>query len=199
METLLLNEKKLFELMREYFFLHQHPPSVRELIDLSEYTSSDKVQKILSQLREKEYIDWTDRQNRTYRLIAGNMPLRGVIQAGYVEQPSPDLSSYIDIPGTQYRVQDYALKVQGDSMIGDHICDGDFVIIRPNKELDSLKPGTITAVWIEGGGTTLKRLYWDDKQVLLKPSNPEYETQIFEASQVQPQGILIGLHRNYSG
>lgn len=198
METLLPDEKRLFDSMREYFFVHRHSPSIRELIELSEYTSSNKVQSLLSQLREKEYIDWTDKQNRTFRLIAGNMPLRGVIQAGYVEQPSSDLSTYIDIPGTQYTVQDYALEVQGDSMIDDHICDGDFVIIRPIKELDSLKPGTITAVWVEGGGTTLKRVSLEGKRVLLKPANAEYETQNFEASQVQPQGILIGLHRTYS-
>jgi repressor LexA len=198
MEPLLQDEQNLFDSIRGYLFTHQYPPSVRELIDLSDCRSSDRVQRLLKQLREKGYLDWRDKQSRTYQLLVGNMPLCGVIQAGYVEQQPSDLSTYIDVSGAQYKIQDYALKVQGDSMSDAHICDGDFVIIRPVKEIESLKPGTITAVWVEGEGTTLKYLYQKDGWVTLKAANSKYKSQKFEPNHVQPQGVLVGLHRIYN-
>lgn len=82
-------------------------------------------------------------------------------------------------------------------MVDSHICEGDFVILRPVKDIESLKPGTITAIWVEGGGTTLKHLYLEDGTVTLKAANKKYQPQSFEASQVHPQGVLVGLHRRY--
>ncbi len=199
MEPLLPDEQRLFDSIRGHLFTHQYPPSVRELISLSSRKSSDGIQRLLNQLREKGYIDWKNNQSRTYQLLVGNMPLRGVIQAGYVVDQPSDLSTYIDVSGTQYELQDYALQVQGDSMIESHICDGDFVIIRPSEGLDSLKPGTITAVWVEGEGTTLKHVYQEDRWIVLEAANERYKSQRFESSQVQPQGVLVGLHRFYEG
>ncbi len=196
MEALLPDEQKLFDSIRSHFFEHRYPPTVRELISLFGWNSNG-VQRLLDQLREKGYIDWKKSKSRSIQLVAGNMPLRGVIQAGYVEEPSSNSPAYIDVSGAQYVLQDYALQVEGDSMVDSHICEGDFVILRPAKDIESLKPGTITAVWVEGGGTTLKHLYLEDGTVTLKAANKEFSSQSFEASQVRPQGVLVGLHRRY--
>jgi repressor LexA len=156
-----------------------------------------QIQGLLEGLREKGYINWKDNQARTYQLLVGNMPLRGAIQAGYVVE-QPDLYAYIDVSGARYKVQDYALQVLGDSMIDAHICSGDFVIIRPIVDIEGLKPGTITAILVAGEGTTLKHLYQEDDWVVLKAANQKYKPQRFEASRVEPQGILVGLHRSYN-
>ena len=157
----------------------------------------DKVQKLARQLKEKGYIDCKKGKSRSIRLTVGNMPLHGVIQAGYVEEQPVDIPNYIDVSGTQYTSKDYALKVQGDSMVGAHICAGDFVILRPVKQIDELKQGTITAVWVEGEGTTLKHLYVQGGTVRLEAANGKYPAQTFDSDQVRPQGFLIGLHRSY--
>ena len=65
------------------------------------------MQTLLEQLREKEYIAWDSNKSRTYQLIAGNMPLRGVIQAGYVVEQPTDCHTYIDVSAAQYKIQDY--------------------------------------------------------------------------------------------
>lgn len=197
MEPLLPNEQKLFDCIRGFLFVHQYPPSVRELPGLFGRKSMKQVQDLLEQLREKGYVAWQDKQARTYQLLVGNMPLRGVIQAGYVVEQPTDMSSYIDVSGARYKLQDYALQVQGDSMIDAYICDGDFVIIRPIKNTQDVKPGTITAVLVDGEDTTLKYLYEEDGLVVLKAANRKYKTQRFEAARVQPLGILVGLHRSY--
>ena len=198
MEPLLPNEQKLFDCLREHLFERQYPPAIRELTHRFGRKSSKQVQELLEQLRGKGYVDWQDKQARTYKLLVGNMPLRGVIQAGYVVEQPTNLSSYIDVSSSRYKLQDYALQVQGDSMINAHICDGDFVIIRPIKDTQRLKPGTIAAVLVEGEGTTLKYFYEEDGWVVLKADNLEYHPQIFESSRIQPQGVLVGLHRSYS-
>lgn len=198
MERLLPDEQMLFDSIRGHLFTHKYPPSIKELIELSGRRSTDKVQRLLNQLREKEYIAWESGRSRTYQLIAGNMPLRGVVQAGYVEEHPSDSPTYIDVSGTHYRLQDYALKVQGDSMVGEHICDGDFVILRPVKDIKSLKPGTVTAVWVEGVGTTLKYLYQEKGVITLKAANKNYKPQKFQSNQVRPQGTLLGLLRSYN-
>lgn len=197
MESLLPNEQKLFDCIRGYLFVHQYPPSIRELPGLFGRKSIKQVQDLLEQLREKGYVDWQDKQARPYQLLVGNMPLRGVIQAGYVVEQPTDISSYIDVSGARYKLEDYALLVQGDSMIDAHICDGDFVIIRPIEDAQSLEPGTITAVLVDGKDTTLKYLYEEDGLVVLKAANRKYKTQRFEAERVQPLGLLVGLHRSY--
>ena len=197
MELLLPNEQKLFDCIREYLFVHQYPPSVRELRGLFGRKSTKQIQDLLDQLQKKGYVDWQNKQSRTYQLLVGNMPLHGAIQAGYVVEQPTDLSSYIDVSGARYRVQDYALQVQGDSMIDAHICDGDFVIIRPSKETQTLKPGAITAVLVDGKDTTLKYLYEEDGLIVLKAANRKYKTQRFEPERVQPLGLLVGLHRSY--
>lgn len=197
MEPLLPNELRLFECIRSYLLTHRYAPSVRDLPKLLNDKSMLKVQRLMESLREKGYIDWEDKQPRTYRLLVGNMPMRGVIQAGYVVEQPVEVNDYIDVSGASYQPDDYALKVQGDSMIENHICEGDYVIIRPVSVPSTLKPGTIAAVWVDGEGATLKHLYQEDGFFLLKPGNRTYKTQIVEMGRAQVQGKLVGLHRVY--
>ena len=65
---------------------------------------------------------------------------------------------------------DFCLRVQGDSMIGANINDGDIVFIRQQPEVED---GEIAAVLIDNEAT-LKRFYHDDKSVTLVPENARY-------------------------
>lgn len=198
MQQLLSAERKLFDCLREYLFVYGYSPSIGDLKKMWEEPSSSKTQQVLRQLRAKGYVDWDRNKPRTYRLTAGNIPLQGVIQAGYVFE-QPVFSAYVDVPNMQYRLQDYALEVRGDSMKEAQICDGDLVILRPIQQIDSLKPGTITAVWVEDEvGTTLKHIFHDGDHVLLQPANREYESRRYLSHHVHPQGMFVGLHRSYS-
>jgi repressor LexA len=87
----------------------------------------------------------------------------------------------------------YALKVRGDSMIDEHICDGDIALIE--NRTDARDGEIVVALLIEDNQATLKRLYRRGANVELHPANPELAPLIVPANKVRVQGIFRGLLR----
>lgn len=83
---------------------------------------------------------------------------------------------------------DFFLVVDGDSMEGAGLTDGMSVVIRPGR---TPRDGDICAVWIEGEGGTLKRLFREGATVRLVPENPRHTERTLPAEQVQVQGVLV--------
>jgi repressor LexA len=89
----------------------------------------------------------------------------------------------------------FMLEVEGDSMIGAGILDGDMVVIRRG---DTANNGEIVvARIIRDDEATLKRLRRNRGSVALEAANPAYETRIFGPDQIEVQGKLVGLIRRY--
>jgi len=87
----------------------------------------------------------------------------------------------------------YALRVKGDSMIDEHICDGDIALIENRTEA---RDGEIVvALLIEENQATLKKLYRRGNNVELHPANSQLQPLTLPASQVSVQGIFRGLLR----
>lgn len=86
----------------------------------------------------------------------------------------------------------YAVRVQGDSMIDEHICDGDIALIEDRAEA---RDGEIVVALIDETHATLKRLYRHGSEVELRPANSQHESIRLPASNVRVQGIFRGLLR----
>lgn len=86
----------------------------------------------------------------------------------------------------------YALRVSGDSMIDEHICDGDIALIENRTEA---RDGEIVVALIEGARATLKRLFRYGSEVELRPANSQLAPIRLPASHVKVQGIFRGLLR----
>jgi repressor LexA len=87
----------------------------------------------------------------------------------------------------------YALRVKGDSMIDEHICDGDIALIENRTEV---RDGEIVvALLIEENQATLKKLYRRGANVELHPANSELQPLTLPANQVSVQGVFRGLLR----
>lgn len=86
----------------------------------------------------------------------------------------------------------YALRVRGDSMIDEHICDGDIALIENRTEA---REGEIVVALIDRARATLKRLFRFGSEVELRPSNSQLEPIRVHASRVEIQGIFRGLLR----
>ena len=87
----------------------------------------------------------------------------------------------------------YALRVKGDSMIDEHICDGDIALIENRTEA---RDGEIVvALLIDENQATLKKLYRRGANVELHPANSQLQPLTLPASQVAVQGIFRGLLR----
>ena len=123
------------------------------------------------------------------------LPLLGRIAAGTPIEALRDNSNHVGVPGDMLgRGEYYCLEVEGDSMLEAGIHDGDTVII---ERADQAENGAIVVALVDGQEVTLKRLRRRNNSVALEPANRNYETRIFGPDQVEVQGRLVGLMRQY--
>ncbi len=201
MEPLTEAQQQLYDWLVDYVRTYQHSPSIRQMMQAMQLKSPAPVQSRLEHLRAKGYIEWTEGRARTIRIsqnIKPGIPILGAIAAGGLIEPFTDAVEQIDFMHQFVPPQTFALRVVGDSMIDEHITEGDLVLMRPVLEPDQLKNGTIVAAMVNGHGTTLKHFYRKGDLVTLKPANAKYKPIEVEAIQVEVQGALIGVWRGYN-
>lgn len=120
-----------------------------------------------------------------------NVPLLGQVAAG---TPLPAMEDYEQLDLTQlvHHNEQYALKVKGDSMIEDHIQNGDYVIIRPQS---TARNGE-TIVALVDGEATLKKFYKERNRIRLDPANGQMKPIYVDPSKdVKILGTLVGVIR----
>ena len=88
----------------------------------------------------------------------------------------------------------FALRVAGDSMIDDHIVDGDVVVLESRKQP---RAGETVVALIRGEECTLKRFYQDGGKIRLVPANERLAPMEFPAEDVEVQGVVVGLMRRF--
>ncbi len=202
MEDLTKVQRELYEWLVNYIRSYQHAPSIRQMMRAMNLKSPAPIQSRLERLQAKGYIDWTKGKARTLRLLhpdGPGLPIKGAIAAGQLVEPYPDVQERLDFSELVQTPGYFALRVTGNSMIGELIADGDVAILRepPDPDLATLKNGEIVAARVAGEGTTLKRFYRRGDVVLLEPANPEFKTIEVAADQVEVQGVLVGVWRPY--
>ena len=116
--------------------------------------------------------------------VAAGAPIEAVATAETIAVPE-------DLVG---RRDTYVLRVRGNSMIDEQICDGDFVIVEDRKNAQN---GETVVALLSGSDVTLKKLYRENGRVRLQPANPTMQPIFVEADQVQVQGVVIGVMRKY--
>jgi repressor LexA len=121
-------------------------------------------------------------------------PLIGTIACGTPILAEQNIDSYIPVPD-DIRC-DFALRCEGDSMIGAHIMPGASVYIREQPDVEN---GEIAAVIIEDERATLKRVYKTDNAVTLMAENSSYAPIIITGEQLQHMRILgrVVAYTNY--
>ncbi len=124
-----------------------------------------------------------------------SLPLLGVVAAGVPIQ-AIEVPETIDVPRQLVpRHGDcFVLRVRGDSMIEDQICDGDFVVVESRPEA---RNGETVVALVDGDEATLKRFYRQGRRVRLQPANSSMKPIEVAASQVQVRGVVRGLLRQY--
>ena len=198
METLTDAQQELYDWLVDYIREHQHSPSIRQMMRAMGLKSPAPIQSRLDHLKNKGYIAWNEGEARTIRLLqeARGVPILGAIAAGSMVETFTDTVERLDLSNLPIKPQDFALKVRGDSMIDALIDNGDVVIMRPVKDPQSIKNGTIVAARVEGA-TTLKYFHRKGNQVTLMPANSNYDPMNFAADAVDVQGRLVAVWRGY--
>ena len=89
----------------------------------------------------------------------------------------------------------FALEVRGNSMIDEHICNGDLILL---ERVPEARDGEIVVALVDGSETTLKRFYREPGDVIrLQPANSALKPILVPARNVQIQGRLLAVLRKY--
>jgi repressor LexA len=189
-------------------FIHQtvqhrgYPPTVREIGDAVGLTSSSSVHAQLANLERRGMLrrDPTKpramelRPRRGGRPNAVGVPLLGRISAGAPTMADEDVEEVLALPHDYAGDEDhFALRVQGDSMTGAGILDGDIVVVRRQ---DSAEEGDIVAALLGGPAedeATVKRFHRDGDRIRLVPENPSMSPIDLEDGRIA--GVVVALLR----
>ncbi|MCF6220418.1 MAG: transcriptional repressor LexA [Robiginitomaculum sp.] len=190
-------------------------PSYDEMKDALGLASKSGIHRLITALEERGFIARLPHRARALEILrlpgqeaptaknapeAANdsvsVPLVGKIAAGVpiaaLEQSGPRIS----IPdGMIGRGDHFALEVEGESMIGAGILNGDIAVIR---EANTARNNQIVVAYVvDNEEATLKRLYKTADGIELIAENPDFPTRTYGPDQVEVQGVLVGLIRKY--
>ncbi|HWB53713.1 MAG TPA: transcriptional repressor LexA [Tepidisphaeraceae bacterium] len=189
--------------IRNYRHLNGYAPTMQELADQLG-TSKVTIFEHVGALEKKRVLRRNKHKARSLEIVADDklpdeerstkLPLLGNIAAGspieaVENREELDLETLFN---SRHGV--YVLKVRGDSMIDDHLCDGDFVVI---ERRETARNGEQVVALLDTGEATLKRFYREGGKIRLQPANKTMEPRIVEADRCKVQGVVIGVLRSY--
>ena len=136
-----------------------------------------------------------DRKTEITQNQVVELPIVGRIAAGLPIEAIESGENTLHVPKVLVKGSDsFILEVKGDSMIDAGINDGDFAII---KKQNTANNGDIAVALTDENEATLKRFRKRGDTIALEAANESFETRIYSAGQINIQGILIGLIRQY--
>ncbi len=194
----------LFGFIRKFTEKNGYAPSFNEMRDFMGLKSKSGIHRLLKELERQNIL--TRQPHQTRGVVLPNaqeisnddvveLPLYGKIAAGLPIEAVADPNEKVAVPASMVGSGDYyALTVEGDSMVGAGIMDGDTVIIKHAKNAEN---GQIVVALVDEYEVTLKKWQKKGHSVALVPANPAYETRVFSEDRVEVQGILAGLMRRY--
>lgn len=197
-EPLTKKQKGILDFVRKFIDDNGYAPSYREIGAHFELSSVSTVAEYIETLKNKGYLEGSDPGTARSLQISTildeaffEIPLFGYIIAG---RPIEAIrtSETINIPKDMMGKGVFALKVRGDSMIGDGILEGDYVIIEPCPHP---KNGEIVVALLDKENATLKRFYREKDHIRLQPANSAYSP--IRTKKVMIQGRVKGIIRKF--
>ncbi len=206
-------QKEVVDFIAGFVEEHGYSPSYEELARGLQLASVATVHKHIQSLESRGYLRRGFNQSRSLEISPkylqerrrtqqaqqtqqsqGGVPLAGRIAAGRPVEAieNRDALHFADFTG---KGETFALEVSGESMIEDHICDGDFVLLEKTNHAN---PGDIVAALVDGAETTLKRFYLDPGGIVrLQPANSSMQPLALDPARVQVQGRVLAVLRKY--
>ncbi len=192
-------QKQVLDFVQGYLKRHGYAPSLGEIGRHLGVSSLATVHKHLSRLEGRGVIRRRAHQSRSLEVLArahGDatvVPLLGRVAAGRPIEPVETAESVALPEDLLGKGETFALRVVGDSMVGDGILDGDVVVVESRPDA----PNGATVVAVVRGEATVKRFYRRRGRVHLVPANERVEPIVASDGDVQIRGVVIGLLRRY--
>jgi repressor LexA len=182
-------------------------PTLREIAAHFGFRSMTAAAEHVRALKQKGYLQGPARRARSLQVTSPFHPVRqpivdipifGAIPAGFAQDKRQESKGCVSVDvhtlGIKPNARTFALEVKGDSMVGRHILDGDYVILEHGM---TPNPGDVVAALIDNE-STLKTYVLDKGKPCLRAENPRYP-KLHPAEELVIQGVMIALVRKRSG
>ena len=177
MENLTIRQKQVLYAIYNSLKDSGYPPTLADLRDELDVSSNQAVLDFLKILEEKNFIKKEEGVARGIKILKKGfdaLKVKPLVLYGGTSSAGPYMQVFEDVKwetaGGVDITSDMLIKVNGDSMIGAGIDNGDIVVVRKDKEF---KNGDIVLAR-NNDETTIKRFVHDKGRVYLKPENPKY-------------------------
>ncbi|MDX2120518.1 MAG: transcriptional repressor LexA [Gemmatimonadota bacterium] len=196
-------QSEILRYLQEHIRDQGYAPSFEEIAEHFNFQSLATVHEHLTNLERKGYIHRTHNESRAIEVLppkgqsgATEIPLLGRVAAGSpIESLTTNETIAVPDQLLPRRGPNYALKVQGESMIDEHIMDGDFVVVHGKQAADN---GEMVIAMVNGNEATVKRYYREQGGwIRLQPANPSMQPMRFQERDVLIQGVVVGVIRKY--
>jgi repressor LexA len=203
-------QKEVMDFLSRFIERNGYSPSYEEIASGLGLASLATVHKHVQALEAKQYLSRNynhsrslevgdryhseERARRGPQAGAPTVPLLGRIAAGAPVEAiqNPETLAFQDFVASETT---YALEVRGDSMIEDHICSGDFVLV---EKTGRVRNGDIVVALVDGTEATLKRYYSEpDGRIRLQPANAQMAPIYVHPDKLQIQGRVLAILRKY--
>ena len=186
--------------IRNYRHLHGYSPTMQELADQLG-TSKVTIFEHVGALEKKRVLRRDKHKARSLEIVADilpdeeratKLPLLGAIAAGSPIEAIENREELDLEQMFQSKTGVYVLRVRGDSMIDDHLCDGDYVVI---ERRETARNGEKVVAMVDNE-VTLKRFYKEKDHIRLEPANGKMNPIIVDQTQdAKILGVLVGVMR----
>ncbi len=195
-------QRQILDYVESFIEAYGYSPSFEEIASNFGYNSLATVHEHLSNLEQKGFLRKNYNKSRSLEVVraeigalAVELPLLGSVAAGLPIEAIPDQDT-VSVPHDMVRSgNNYVLRVKGSSMVDEQIRDGDYIIVNSRQTAEN---GEMVVALVNGDSATVKKFYRErDGRIRLQPANPTMEPMYFDASEVEIQGIVVGVIRKY--
>jgi repressor LexA len=195
-------QEKVLSFLKNFLREKGFPPTLRETASHFGLKGPKSPQKTLKVLEKKGYLRRISGGSRAIEILGIpaprgqtlSVPIVGRVTAGEPILAIENIEGYINLDRDIVSSENvFLLRVQGDSMIEAHIQDGDFALVKPQKDAEN---GEIVVALI-GDEATIKRIFKKRDLIRLEPANPRMEPIVVKKGEkkVTIVGKVIGIFR----
>jgi len=191
-------QQEIYTYIKDHIRSRGYAPSIMEIGERFKLASPATVHKHLTHLETRGLIRRHRHQSRGIEIIGSAGDASPYVLLGRIAAGKPiealEQREVISIMPDARGEDVFVLQVKGNSMIDDHIQDGDYVIIEKRNDAEN---GETVVALLDGENATLKRFYREKGHVRLQPANPAMDPIIIKNGKLEIQGVVIGVIRKF--
>lgn len=168
-----MNPRDYQKKIKDFYKKENRMPTYSEMMKLFGFKSKNAVFKVVEKLLDLNLVEKDHLGRLLPASTMSDVPMLGFVTAGFPADVESELTDRVNLDDLLIGKKEmtYLLTVDGDSMIGEHIEDGDMVLV---EKTENAKDGDIVIAQIDGE-FTMKYLRDKGGKRWLEPANPKYK------------------------